>query len=122
MKVLVVEDDPVEVQRITSIIKSAGHLMLCTGNGEQAYQTALSERPDVAIIKTILPDMRGMELFYRIRIHPALREMIVILSNPLPAEDEVLEGFCLYSDFHWQWPLDEADLRKVLELLAQNEA
>lgn len=80
------------------------------------------EQPSIAIINTVLPDVRGMELFYQLRTHPLLCSTFVILANPQPTEDEILEGFCLHSDLHWQHPIDEAELTNILTQAAQHDA
>ena len=121
MKVLIADSDKAELIRLRSLIEPLGHQALCADSGAEAYQIALVEAPRMAIINTVLPDMRGVELFYHIRIHAALREIIVLLANPNIKDDEVLEGFCLHSDFHWQAPLDAADLTKVMRLLAADD-
>ena len=121
MKVSIAEGNPIELKRLRSLLELSGHQVLGAESGKQAYQIACDAAPRMAIINTALPDMRGMELFYRLRIHKALREIIVLLANPNITDDEVFEGFCLRSDFHWQSPLDTADLTKLMRLLASDE-
>ena len=121
MKVLAVQSDPAEILRLKGIVEAVGCEYLSASNGDQAYRLAVIEQPDVVMINTVLPDMRGMELFYQIRIHPALCNMVVILANPQPTEEEVLEGFCLHSDFHWQHPIHADDLIQILTEIAGDE-
>ena len=118
MKVLIVDDQPDERNMVAALVVEMGFGVLATETGEQAHQIALREHTYMAIIKTELPDMRGMQLFYSIRMNPDLREMVVMLASPNPSEEEVIEGFSLYSDFHWTYPLDADQLTHVLRMLA----
>jgi DNA-binding response OmpR family regulator len=72
------------------------------------------------IIDTELPDMEGLELFRRIRVDPTTRETAVMLANPKPTEEAVFRGFSLWSDFHWQRPLDATELIRVVNRLAES--
>src|SRR5205085_10665538 len=99
------------------------HTVFAAESGSAAYETALANRPSMVIIKTVLPDMRGMELFRRLRIHPSLRDAFVLLANPNPnpPDIEVFEGFQLHSDGQWQHPLDAVELTRLLGLLGQED-
>lgn len=115
MKILVIDDEIAEVERLRGILEPLGQNVITALTGAIGLALAISERPDMAIIDTELPDMRGMEVFYHIRCHPEICDMVVMLVNPTGATEEVLEGFCLHSDFHLMRPLDARELTGLIK-------
>jgi DNA-binding response OmpR family regulator len=120
LTILIVDDEPAEVRRLESVLQQTGHQVLTALTGEHAFQLAKTHCPDLIIIDTELPDMEGLELFRRIRVDPTTRETAVMLANPKPTEEAVFRGFSLWSDFHWQRPLDATELIRVVNRLAES--
>ncbi|MCH9675582.1 MAG: response regulator [Gammaproteobacteria bacterium] len=60
-KVLVVDDSPTDLKRLTTIISDAGCTVVCAGSGREALEKAKTERPDVIFLDIIMPDMDGFE-------------------------------------------------------------
>ncbi len=65
--VLVVEDNPDNMELITFILEENGYKVLGAETGEQGLDIALKSRPDFIILDIQLPDMDGLELVRQIR-------------------------------------------------------
>ncbi len=81
-KVLLVEDDEAVVDMYRLQLTSDGYVVLIASDGEQGFETALSETPDFIFLDLRLPKLGGFELLTRLRANPETREIpVIVLSN-----------------------------------------
>lgn len=60
-RILVVEDDPNNLELITYLLKAFGHETREAHDGEQALEVAQRERPDLVLMDIQMPVMDGYE-------------------------------------------------------------
>jgi CheY-like chemotaxis protein len=111
MKVLYVEDQPVNVALMTAVFEMRPGLELQVAtNGEEGYQAAMQDPPDLLLLDLRLPDCHGTELLARLRQHPAL--------SGVPAAAVTADELCDLSASTfmetWRKPLD---IHRVLSRL-----
>jgi DNA-binding NarL/FixJ family response regulator len=79
-KIMIVEDDPVFLNRFCRIVMSAPEFELCAalGNGAAALETLIRTAPDVLLVDLDLPDMSGIEIIRETaQRHPQTDIMVV---------------------------------------------
>jgi two-component system, OmpR family, response regulator VanR len=67
MTILFVEDDPLVLKQITSLLSIFFDKVLTTNNGQEAYKLYEDEKPDIILSDIEMPKINGFELFYMIR-------------------------------------------------------
>lgn len=60
-KILIVDDDPLVVATIKSILKQKSHEVVTANSGRQAIELLQSNDFDLAFCDMIMPDMEGLE-------------------------------------------------------------
>lgn len=60
-KVLVVDDSPVDLQHLKSIVEEAGYQVVTARNGSEALAIAKSARPDVILMDVVMDGVDGFE-------------------------------------------------------------
>ena len=60
-RVLVVEDNLLNMELVSDLLEAAGYEVLQAGTGEQAIEIARAEGPDVVLMDIDLPGMNGLE-------------------------------------------------------------
>ncbi len=60
-KILVVEDNQINIYLCSRIIKSSGYEVIEARTGEEGVALALKERPDLIIMDIQLPGIDGLE-------------------------------------------------------------
>jgi CheY-like chemotaxis protein len=69
--VLIAEDDPGIRRLIELTLQKAGLDVLTAEDGEDAFQKAVTERPDAVLTDMMMPRMNGLELTSRLKKTPA---------------------------------------------------
>lgn len=63
--VLVVDDNPKIVEVLSEYLRADGHTPLSASDGPTALSQATEQRPDIALVDIMLPDIDGLELTRR---------------------------------------------------------
>jgi len=88
MRILVVDDEPVVVQTLCSLIEDIGHDALGVTDGPTALDHFRRARYDV-VVDLVMPQMNGLEVLRR--LHATNREArLVAMTGGLSDVDDVL--------------------------------
>lgn len=66
-RILIVEDNEHNMYLISFILEKNGYETIKAVNGEEGFQLAIKEKPDIIIMDIQLPDINGLEVTKRIR-------------------------------------------------------
>jgi len=90
-KILVVEDNEQDRKIVERFLNKAGfEEILFAQTGEEGLKKVESEKPDILILDTILPDIDGFEICRRARGSSAPAELkIIITTGSIDAVDAV---------------------------------
>jgi CheY-like chemotaxis protein len=78
-KVLVVDDEVHIVHVVAIKLRNNGYEPITAGNGQEAYDLACRENPDIIIADYMMPVMTGLELLEKLRENEATRNIPFIL-------------------------------------------
>src|SRR5690606_12389361 len=59
--VLIVDDSPTEVHKLTAMLKKHGHPVLVAENGEMGVKAAKAEKPDLILMGSGMPGMNACQ-------------------------------------------------------------
>ena len=91
-KILIAEDERDIRDLIAFTLTFAGHKVISTANGEEAYQKALSEAPDLILLDVRMPRMSGYEACENIKAHHRTRDIPIVFLSAKGQESEVRAG------------------------------
>ncbi len=77
-RVLVIEDNPDNMELINRLLGKAQYLPIEATTGMDGYRTAMAELPDFVILDIQLPDIEGTEVLNLLRANAATRHIPVI--------------------------------------------
>ena len=66
-RVLVVEDNPLNLKLVRDVLEYAGYEVVDAGSGEEALEVAARLRPDLVLMDLQLPGIGGTEALQRLR-------------------------------------------------------
>jgi two-component system cell cycle response regulator DivK len=79
--VLIVDDDEMSQTLLEVILQRAGHHVVKAYDGANALDLAYSFRPNLAIVDDSMPRMTGIEFTRRLKQHPELHDIPVIITS-----------------------------------------
>jgi CheY-like chemotaxis protein len=92
-KTILVVDDEVHISHVVSLkLQQAGLRVLTAGDGEEGYEVACRELPDLVVTDFQMPIMSGLELGCKLRETAATSEIPVLVvtargrGGPVPHE------------------------------------
>ncbi|MFQ5410856.1 MAG: diguanylate cyclase [Phycisphaerae bacterium] len=109
-KILIVEDDPVQLRLMEQMIADFGNQILTASNGRDALQIIGSDEPRIVITDWIMPEMTGLDLCRALRIHEGVRFVYLIVVTAQAGPERVVEAFDAGADDYLTKPLNKAEL------------
>jgi len=109
-KKILVADDEVYIRALLvqtlEDFESVGVELLSVGSGQEAWDVAQVERPDLAILDVMMPGLSGYEVCQRIRSDPVLSHTYVIMLTARGQEVDRLRSVEVGADEYVTKPFD----------------
>lgn len=104
---LVVDDDKDLVKLLNTVFKLEGFTTHSAGNREEIVTVFReSGQPDLVLLDVMMPDIDGFEVLGRIRTHPTLKSVPVIMLTAKATRESVLKGLHLGADGYITKPFE----------------
>ena len=107
-KILIVDDDATVHLIVTKILAENGYSVVSAKNGEQGFQLALKERPDLIILDVIMPGIKGRDLCVKIKSYDVLNNIPVVFLTAKNSSDDVQAELEAGATSHLTKPIDAA--------------
>jgi two-component system cell cycle response regulator DivK len=117
--VLVVEDNPVNLELITEVLEQEGCQVLTTHSAEAGLRLAAAERPDLILMDLQLLDMTGYEATRQLKANPATAAIPVLALTAFAMEGDDLKAREAGCDAYLTKPLNLRVFRDTLRRLLQ---
>ena len=91
-RVLIVDDQPVNVKLLERKFEREGMDTLVAENGRRCVELAHSGKPDLILLDVMMPEMDGIEACRILQADPATREIPVIFVTARAGKEGKLEG------------------------------
>jgi CheY-like chemotaxis protein len=120
MRVLVVEDNPVNRQLMRALVEVAGHHVDLAEDGEQGVAAAAQAQYDLVLMDIQLPGIDGIETMRQIRAlggHNSTIPVIAVTAHILPSQRDWLLSTGM--DGYMSKPVFPADLHRMLRAWAE---
>ncbi|MEJ2214186.1 MAG: response regulator, partial [Gammaproteobacteria bacterium] len=92
--VLIVDDEPFNIEIIKEYLENESYDLRSAEDGLDAWNQlqANPEDFDLVLLDRMMPNMDGMETLARIKEHPVLLELPVILQTALASKQDIADG------------------------------
>jgi two-component system phosphate regulon response regulator PhoB len=115
-KILLIEDEPSQVELIHYNLKAEGYDVLVALDGEEGLEVALEEIPDLILLDWMLPKVSGIEVCRQLRRSKITREIPIIMLTARSEESDKIRGLDIGADDYITKPYS------IKELLARVRA
>ena len=114
-RILVVEDNPMNMKVVLMTLKRYGYTLIEAIDGEQALEMATREKPDLILMDIQLPKIDGMEVTRRLRQMPDFKQTPIIALSAYAMKGDVERGMEAGFDDYLSKPVNTRELPKVVE-------
>ena len=90
-RILVVDDDPVNIMHLTEILNN-DYDLFAAKDGAAAIQKALKVRPDLILLDIIMPEMNGYQVLEQLKACSELKDIPVIFVTGLDKHEDEIHG------------------------------
>jgi DNA-binding response OmpR family regulator len=115
--VLAADDDEDILELITFRLERSGYTVVQAHDGEEAWNLALAQRPDLAVLDVMMPKLDGFEVTRRLRAHDTTRRIPIILLTARAQDSDVQEGFDAGADDYIRKPFSPQELRARVQAI-----
>ncbi|MBR2154536.1 MAG: response regulator [Bacteroidaceae bacterium] len=105
LKVLVVDDVPLNVLLVKKMLSQFGFQILTAENGKVALDLIAKENPDLMLLDLMMPGIDGFEVLRRVRADEKTAKMPVVILSALNSEADVVKGFQLGANDYINKPI-----------------
>jgi pilus assembly protein CpaE len=116
-KILFVDDEEQIRRLLSSFLTRRGYEVKTAIDGQEALNLLASYRPDLVITDVNMPNIDGTELTRRLRAHPTLGTMPIIMLSAKVQTDEILAGYAEGADEYVPKPIEMRILAAKVESL-----
>jgi len=90
--ILVVDDQPINVQLLKRKLEKEGITILTAYNGQEALDVVSRIKPDLILLDVMMPDMDGIEVCQRLQASEGSRHIPVIFVTARTSKEGKIEG------------------------------
>lgn len=112
-RVLVVEDEPAQLEVLAYNLEAEGFAVSRARDGEEAILLIAEDTPDIIVLDWMMPNMSGIEVCRRIKSKPETRSIPVIMLSARSEELDKVRGLEIGADDYLVKPYS------VIELMAR---
>jgi sigma-B regulation protein RsbU (phosphoserine phosphatase) len=94
-RILVVDDEPVNILVLQGLLKSAGFDVISANSGEEARESVDRQPPDLILLDIMMPGESGLETCRILQENPVTSGIPVIFLSCLDRVDNKIEGLSL---------------------------
>lgn len=113
-KILVVEDNPQNLQLITYALVRAGYEVIGVASGEEGVEAAVRERPLFIIMDIQLPGIDGLEATRRIRSSPSNGDLPIIAMTSFAMKGDREKLLAAGCTCYFEKPIDPLTIVKKI--------
>ncbi len=121
-KILVVDDEPDCISIIRCRLEWSHFEVITAANGKEALQVAETEKPDLILLDTNMPVMNGHEMLERLRKHPILKDIPVIMVTAICEKDDIAKASSFGIEDYVTKPVDFTGLLEKISSILKNRA
>ena len=116
MDILICDDEPLAVERLSRLVTQLGHQVVATAtHGQQALDLAQFHEPDVVLLDIQMPEMDGLSCAQYLRQLDFMPAIIFCTAY----DEHVLDAFKSHAEGYLLKPVMQQELQQVLDHLTK---
>lgn len=118
--VMVADRDDMERAQLRAILKFRGFRVIEAGDGPEAIELAITERPDLLVLDLKLPRLRSSEAIWKIRQEPTLQHLPIVAVSANHTGKIPLDALTVHANRPIEFSLLDAFIGRFLPQYASS--
>ena len=114
-RILIVDDSPTEMFKLTGMLEKHGHVVLKAENGADGVALARQEKPDAVLMDIVMPGLNGFQATRQLSKDPETSHIPVIMVATKDQETDMVWAKRQGAKDYITKPVDEDNLRLTLK-------
>lgn len=121
-KILVIEDNPANMQLFCDILRAEGYLVFQSSTAQEGLKSALENGPYLILLDIQLPGMDGFAVLSELKAHSLTREIPVVALTSYAMQGDEERALATGFNAYITKPIDTRAFRKfVRELMEKHK-
>lgn len=108
--VLVVDDNPNNIQAVGANLLRQNIGLLMAADGKRALEAVQAKKPDLILLDIMMPGMDGFEVARQLKANPETQDIPIIFLTAKTATEDILQGFEIGAVDYITKPFNAAEL------------
>jgi CheY-like chemotaxis protein/anti-sigma regulatory factor (Ser/Thr protein kinase) len=115
-KILAVDDEVNNLKLIKGFLAKSGYDVITAEDGVQAWEILKESPTDIDLLLTdrMMPNMDGMELVAKVKQHPKMKYIPIIMQTASAQKEQIVEGFKAGVYYYLTKPFDAMVLVSII--------
>lgn len=106
-RVLIIDDSPTEIYKLTTMLEKHGHVVVAAESGEEGIEVAKKEQPDVVLMDIVMPGLNGFQATRQLRKSDETADIPVIIVTTKDQETDRVWGMRQGAKAYLTKPIEE---------------
>ncbi len=116
-RILIVDDSPTEIRKISTILEKHQHEVITADNGADGVAVARSEQPDLILMDVVMPGLNGFQATRQLTRAPETADIPVIIVTTKDQETDRVWGTRQGAKGYLVKPVNEDSLTQTINEL-----
>lgn len=116
-KILVVDDDPVQIRLMEGILAENGFEVLSSIEAANGLQKAMTESPDLIILDVMMPIINGFNFCKLLKSEEAHKDIPIVLVTSRNEEEDIKIGLDMGADAYLCKPVNTQELLRTITVV-----
>lgn len=116
--ILVVDDDPIITMQVEQLLLQHNYTVLTAQNGQEGFNTAQEEQPDLILLDRRMPEMDGNATLIQLKNNDITKNIPVIMLTGDDRATDIATSFDLDAEDYIVKPFDnELTIKRIEKIL-----
>ena len=112
--VLVVEDNPSQLELINNFLNDGGYIVLKAYDAKDGLEQAVNHHPDAIVTDVVMPGLSGFEFCRQLKRNPVTQKVPIIICSSKNKEIDRIWGMKQGADVYLTKPFTKQELLRAI--------